>query len=460
MQGLDFVMIAAKRIDATKGPIVRQLLIYSFPLILSTLVQSLFNAVDVAVLGNMASSEAVASVGATTSIVSLLVNLFVGLASGVKILLARFLGEQSVEKVRKTADTAVLLAVFSGLIVSILGWTFSPALLRLLSCPEDCFDGAVLYLRVYLLAAPAILLYNYCSAILTSAGNTRSPMVYMMLGGALNLVLNILLCLILPNKVLAVALATAASQVLGAFLTLRRLSSGKDAIPVHLKKLRWSGTFFKKILFNGLPLGLSAILYPLGSLQVQSSLNSYGVSAIAGNSASITLENLTTAFHGNIGSASGVFIGQNLGAQQHRRVKLSFLHSLWLSSLVATIVGNTLFITGRFWVGLIVPGDTLAADFALIRMQYILAFQFVSACNNVIAHFLQHFGYSFLSSLNSIVCVLGFRVVWMTWIYPLNPTFHMLMACFLVSWLLMLATNTVMFTVVYLRYRKGKYRRL
>ena len=460
MQGLGFAMIAAKKLDATKGPIARQLLIYSLPLILSTLVQNLFNAVDVAVLGNMASSEAVASVGATTSIVSLLVNLFVGLASGVKILLARFLGEQSDEKVRKTADTAVLLAVFSGLIVAAAGWIFSPALLQLLSCPEDCFDGAVLYLRVYLLAAPAILLYNYCSAILTSAGNTRSPMVYMMLGGALNLVLNVLLCLILPNKVLAVALATAASQVLGAFLTLRRLCSGMDSIQLRLKKLKWSGTFFKKILSNGLPLGLSAILYPLGSLQIQSALNSYGVSAIAGNSASITLENLNNAFHGNIGSATGVFIGQNLGAQEHRRVKQSFLHGLWLSALISGTVGSTLFATGRFWVGLIVPGDTLAADYALIRMQYILAFQFIAAFNNTLSHFLQNFGYSFLSSLNSIVCVLGFRVVWMTWIYPLNPTFHMLMACFLVSWLLMLITNTAMFTVVYLRYRKGKYRQL
>ena len=453
-------MTAVKKLDATKGPIISKLLTYSFPLILSTLVQSLFNAVDVAVLGNMASSEAVASVGATTSVVSLLVNLFVGFASGSKILLARFLGERSEEKVRKTADTAVLLSVISGMLVAALGWFLSPALLQVLKCPADCFDGAVLYLRVYLLAAPAILLYNYCSAILTSAGNTRSPLVYMLLGGSLNLVLNILLCLILPNKVLAVALATVASQVLGALLTLRRLCSGRDSIHVHLKKLRWSNTFFKKILANGLPLGLVNILYPLGSLQIQSALNSYGVSAIAGNSASITLENITSAFHGNLSSGTGVFIGQNLGAQEHKRVKRCFLHGLWISTLTSGLVGNALFVTGRFWVGLIVPDDPLAVEFALIRMQYILALQFISGCNGVLSHFLQNFGYSFLSSLNSIVCVLGFRVVWMTWIYPLKPTFHMLMACFLVSWLLMLVTNTVMFTVVYARYRKGKYRML
>ena len=460
MQRLGFAMIAAKKIDATKGPLIRQILAYSFPMILSTLLQNLFNAVDVAVLGNMASSVAVASVGATTTVVNLLVNLFVGMASGVKLLLARFLGERSEEKVRKTADTAVILSVACGAAVSIWGWVFSPAILRLLKCDPACFDGAVLYLRVYLLAAPAILLYNYSSAILTVSGNSRSPMLYMLFSGGLNLVLNVILCLILPNKVLAVAFATMSAQILGAFLCLRRLCSGREAVHLHLKKLRWSNTFFKKILSNGLPLGLSAILFPLGSLQIQAAINSFGVSSIAGNSASITLESISNSVHASIGSAAGMFIGQNLGAQQHSRVKKSFLHGLWLSALAAFVIGNVVYLTGRFWLGLIVPGDSLAADFAVVRMGIIMRFSFIAATNNMLGHFLQSFGYSFLSSLNSIVCVLGFRVVWMTWIYPLNPTFHMLMACFFVSWMLMLVTNTTMFTVVYLRYRKGKYRRL
>lgn len=453
-------MVAKKRIDATQGPLVRQLISYSFPLILTTLVQNLFNAVDVAVLGNMASTDAVASVGATTSIVNLLVNLFVGLSSGTKILLARFLGEKAEDKVRKTADTAVLLALFCGVAVAVAGCCFAPAFLRLTNCPADCFDGAALYLRVYLAAAPAILLYNYGSAILTAAGNTRSPMLYMLWGGGLNVVLNILLCLVLPNKVLAVALATAAAQVLGAFLCLRQLSSGAERFRLDLKNLRWSGAFFRKILFLGLPVGLTNILYPLGSLQIQSALNSYGVAAIAGNSASITLESISSSIHGNINSSVGVFVSQNLGAEKHDRVKKTLLYGGILAVVAATLIGNSLHLTGSFWLGLLLPGDTAAWEFARIRMGYILGYQFIAAINGTLSHFLQSFGYSFLSSLNSIVSVLGFRVVWMTWIYPLNPTFSRLMACFLVSWLIMLFFNFCMSVPVYLRYRKGKYKRL
>lgn len=450
--------MAANRIDATRGAIVPQILRYSYPLILSTLVQSLFSAVDVAVLGNMADSTAVASVGATGAVTSLLVNAFVGFSSGTKILLARFIGARDQKKIRSTADTAVLLSLLCGLLVAVLGWILSPTILHLTNCPESCFDGATLYLRIYFTAAPAILLYNFCSSILTAAGNTRSPLLYMLLGGGLNLVLNIILCLILPNKVLAVAIATAASQLLGAALTLTRLCGGKDAVRLQPLRMRWSGHALLKILTQGLPIGLVNVLYPLANLQIQSALNSYGVAAIAGNSASATLENVSNACHANLSAATGVFMGQNLGAQQHDRVKRTLFHGLWLAPLTGLVIGLSMYLSGRFWLNLILPGDTEAADYAMVRMGCILAFHFVAGFNGVLSHFLQSFGYAFLSSLNSIVCVLGFRFVWMTWIYPRHENFFMLMVCYLISWLLMLTTNFCMSAVVYARYRKGHYK--
>lgn len=450
--------MAANRIDATRGAIVPQILRYSYPLILSTLVQSLFSAVDVAVLGNMADSNAVASVGATGAVTGLLVNAFVGFSSGTKILLARFIGARDQEKIRSTADTAVLLSLLCGLLVAVLGWALSPTILHLTNCPESCFDGATLYLRIYFTAAPAILLYNFCSSILTAAGNTRSPLLYMLLGGGLNLVLNIILCLVLPNKVLAVAIATAASQLLGAALTLTRLCGGKDAVRLQPLRMQWSGHALLKILTQGLPIGLVNVLYPLANLQIQSALNSYGVAAIAGNSASATLENVSNACHANLSAATGVFMGQNLGAQQHDRVKRTLFHGLWLAPLTGLVIGLSMYLSGRFWLNLILPGDTAAADYAMVRMGCILAFHFVSGFNGVLSHFLQSFGYAFLSSLNSIVCVLGFRFVWMTWIYPRHENFFMLMVCYLISWLLMLTANFCMSAVVYARYRKGHYK--
>lgn len=453
-------MAAVKRIDATQGPIASQILLYSYPLILSTLVQSLFNAVDVAVLGNMADSVAVASVGATGAVTSLLVNAFVGFSAGAKILLARFVGERSQEKIQRAADTAVLLSVACGLTVALLGWFLSPAILTVTKCPADCYDGALLYLRVYFFAAPAILLYNFCGSVLTAAGNTRSPLVYMLAGGVLNVVLNIVLCLILPNKVLAVALATAASQLLGAVLTLLRLCSGKDPVKLTLRKMRWDMATFGKILLQGLPIGLVNVLYPLANLQIQAALNSFGPSAIAGNIASATLENVSNACIGNLGAGTGVFIGQNLGAQRHDRVKRAFFTGLWMTALAGAVVGGSLYLSGRFWLRLIVPGDAAAVEFAMVRMGFILAFHFISGTNCVLSQFLQNFGYSFLSSANSIACVLGFRIVWMNWVYPRFQTFPMLMCCFLVSWTLMMITNIAMVAVVYVRYRKGHYKKL
>ena len=453
-------MLTAKRVDATKGPLIRQILTYTYPLFLSALINNLFHTVDLAVLGNMADTVAVASVGATGVTVSLMLNLFYGLASGTKILLARFLGEKATDKIQTTADTAIIMAFLAGLLIAVSGWFVSPQFLRLLNCPEDCFDGAVLYLQIYLSAAPAVVLYYYCAAILNASGNTRSPLLFMILSGVTNLVLNVILCLVLSNKVLAVALASAFSQLLGAVLTLSQLASGKEALQVRLNKLQWSFTAFRKILAQGLPIGLYNILFPLGSLQISAALNAFGASAIAGTSASATLETIANTFHAGIGSTCGVFLGQNLGAEKHDRVRKSLLHCLWLSASITFVLGNTIHLTGKFWLQLLLPDDHIAWEYALTRMGIIMVFGFISATNNILTHLLQAFGYSFLTSVNSVVCVLGFRVVWMTWIYPLNPTFHMLMACFLVSWLLMLATNTVMFTVVYLRYRKGKYRQL
>lgn len=453
-------MITAKRIDATSGPLVRQILLYSLPLILSTVLQNLFNAVDTAVLGNMADSTAVASVGATGTVVGLIVNAFIGFPAGTRIVLARFIGEKNPERIRAAVDTSVILAIVVGLIVAVLGCIFSPLLLQMLNCPEDCFDGAALYLRVYFTAAPAILLYNFCSGIISTAGNTQSPLYYMIAGGILNVVLNILLCLILPNKVAAVAISTVASQILGALLCLRRLRRGEGEIQLKLRAMRWNGPAFRKIFSMGLPLSIANLMYPLGSLQIQSSVNSFGSAAIAGNHASAIWETFGSAFVGGIGTAGGVFIGQNLGAQKHDRVKKSIFHSLWINTSFGAGVGLLLLLTAPLGLQIFLAGDQTALEFGMIRSYCILTAFGIAGVNNALGAYLQNFGYSSLSSINAVVWVLGFRFVWMTWIYPLNPNFFMLMICFAVSWALTMMTNIVMGSIVYIRYRKGKYRRL
>lgn len=452
--------MAAKRIDATQGPIVRQILVYSIPLILSTLIQQLFHAVDLAVLGNMADTAAVAAVGATSSTISLLTVVFTSISAGTRVLLARFLGEKSTERVQRTIDTSILFALVSGVLLAVLGWVAAPFMMELTDCPENCVDSAVLYIRVYFCAAPGILLYNFANAILTTSGNTRSPLYYMIFSGVLNAGLNVLLCLILPNKVMAVAVATAASQILGAVLCLIRLCSGKDAVRLEPAKMKWNTRIFGKMLGQGIPIALYSALFPLATLQIQTAINSFGVAGVAGSSAAGTLENISSSFVGNIGTATSVFIGQNLGARKPERVWSSFRNCLWMNFAIGSVLGVFFYTTGRFWLGLLLPGDPAAVDYAMVRMSFIMLFYGINGINAVLTHTLQSFGYSALSTINSVVGVLVFRVFWMSVVYPKYETYPSLMCCFLVSWLLLLATNIGMSTVVLLRYRKGHYKRL
>lgn len=453
-------MLTARRIDATSGPLLRQLILYSLPLILSTMLQNLFNAMDTAVLGNMADSVAVASVGASGSVVSLVVTAFIGISNGTRIVLARMIGAKDPDRITATVDTSVLLAAGLGLIVAVLGWCISPTLLTLLQCPADCRDGAVLYLRIYFTAAPAMLLYNFCSAIITTAGNAQSPLYYMIAGGILNVILNILLCLILPNKVAAVAIATTASQVLGAVLCLRRLRRGEGSIRLQLRKMRWNNRACKNVLAMGLPIALSNALYPLGSVQIRVAVNSYGSPGIAGSHTASILANFATSFLNGASSAAGVFISQNLGAKYHDRVKRSFWHGLWLCALLGTAFGAFFVLTGRFWLNLFIADDPLAIDYGMIEIYCHLSLFGLFGVTKALDPFLQGLGYSILNPLVNIFCVLVFRILWMTFIYPLLPTFWMLMLCYSASWILLLLFNGIASMIVYARYRKGIYKKL
>ena len=453
-------MLQAKHVDATRGSLVRAIILYTVPLIFSTLIQSLFNAVDIVVLGNMASSNAVASVGATTTINHLIVNTFVGLSGGTKIILARQVGAKDRDGARKTVEASLLSALGLGIVILIAGMFLSPLFLGWTKCPVECFDGAVLYLRIYMLAAPAVLLYNFGAAILRACGDTQRPLYYIILCGLLNVILNIILCLILPQKVAAVAIATAASQYLGAFLVIRRLCVADDLCKVILSQIRWHTASFVQIMRYGVPLALNQALYPLANLQIQSAINSYGVSAVAGSSAATTVDSFSSSFIGSFGTTTTAFMGQNLGAEKHDRVKRSFWNCLIMAVTIGIVTGSFFYLTGRFWLRFILTDDLVAIEYAMIKIRFITLFGSISAANSVLSHAIQSFGYPTFSAVNSISFVFVFRMIWMLTVYPKHQTFEWLMVCFTVSWSLMLLCNMIMFSVIYKRYQKGKYKKL
>lgn len=445
-----------KQIDATKGPMLKAVFAFSIPLILATIAQSLFDATDKAVLAYMAGNSAVAAVGATGAVTSLIINGAVGLATGVTIVLSRFWGEKDKENIRLTIDTAIISAICFGIIVAIAGFILAPVFLTITNCPKECFDGSLLYIRIYLSAAPITLFYNYGSAVLRTTGDSQRPLLYILAGGVFNVVFNIILCLILPEKVAAVAIATVASKLISGLLVAKRLASlDEEYARVRFKSLRFNLQSFTRILRFGIPTAISSMVIPLGNLQITSAINSFGVDAIAGNSAAASIIAIVSAFTGGFSSATSIFMGQNIGAKNPIRVKKAFWCSSALNVITSGTLGALVFFSGEFWIGLIIGFDEInSINYGMLRLLYVCLPLIINAINASMGGAIQAFGYAGIRSISNVAFNLGFRVIWMQFIYPINPTFGMIMQCYLVSWILNMAFYLVLFIVVYIRYTR------
>ena len=448
-------MLKPKGIDATSGRLLPSIIIYAIPLILATLVQTLFHAVDLIVLRYTADSVAVASVGATGTITTLIVHTFIGLSGGTNVILARFIGAKDHKNTHDTASTSLIMASAIGVLAAILGCIFAEPMLILTKCPADCFDGALIYLRIYFLSAPAILLYSFGSSILRTSGDTTRPLIYMTLSGALNLVLNIVLCFVLEEKVAAVAIATVASQVLGAILTIVRLCTMDGDCRISLLKMRFDLHLFGRILRFGLPICLNTALFPIANLQIQSAINSFGSAATAGNTAAANLESIVSSTVTAFGTAALTFIGQNLGAGKRDRVHKSFRYCLSTAFLCGLVFGLLMYTFGAFFLSFFVGDNPSAIEFGLIRARYILAFYCIAGLNNVLGSTLNAFGYSAFTSLNSTISVFGFRLLWMNTVYRFFPVYECIFVCFFVSWIMMLLCNVIMTAIVFRKYKHG-----
>lgn len=451
-----------KKVDATSGSLVKLIFIYTVPLIVSSILQNLFHISDKAVLGNMAGNAAVASIAATGTVTELIISTAIGLATGTSIVLARAVGQRNQAKIRETIDTSLVTSVGLGLVLAVIGFLLSPALLTVTKCPKECYDGALLYMRIYLAAAPATLLYNYGSAILRALGDTQRPLIYIMISGVVNVVLNVVLCLILPQKVAAVAIATVASNVISAVLVLRRLCRLEDSARVSLFHLCFRIKAFSLILRFGLPSSISCLVHPIGNLQVMTEVNTYGAEILSGFSASGSVDTVPRSFANGFGSATTVFMGQNLGANNSSRVKRSFWYILLINLLITGSLGLFLYLTGEFWIGLIIGrASTVAIEHGVIRSFYVTLFMFVYAINAVLSHALLAFGYSMLTSISNIAFNLVFRVLWMQLIYPQNPVFSTIPLCFTYSWIFNMIFYAIFFLFVYVRYvKKGIYKKV
>ena len=454
-------MARIKNVDVLGGKLFPSILQFTIPLLFVALIQSLFNAVDIMVLGQMGTTDAVAAVGATTSIVHLLTTVSIGISIGAKIVLARLIGEGVREKTEQTVYTTIITAFLLGGLTLAIGVIFSPLFLRITNCPPEIFDDALLYMRLYFAAAPAIMIYNFGSNLLQVSGDSQRPLYYMIASGLLNVILNFILCLVMTEKVAAVAIATAVSQLLGAVLVFRRVLVMEGDCRLKLRASNWNWRAFYKIIANGLPIGLSNSLYSLANLQIQSALNSFGSAAIAGNAATVNIEGIAGSIAaGPWGSTVGVFVGQNVGADNKKRVKHSILLCTALAMGLAVVIGMGTTLFSAPLLSLFVDSEE-AVRYGQIRVMYILLPYAIAALNTVLANVIQAFGYSIFCTVNSIFSVFVFRMIWMNNIYPLYPSFHVLMQCFLVSWTLIAIVYIILFfSLYYGRFKKNRIKKM
>ena len=455
-------MAKIRNVDMVNGNLLGAIIRFSIPVILIGLIQNLFNAVDMVVLGQMADTYAVASVGATGVILGLLVNVFFGISQGTKVVLARFLGANDEEKIKKTVSTAMITGFSLGVISAVIGTVLAEPFLVLTDCPSDCMDGALLYMRIYVASAPAIMVYNFGTSILTVSGDSQRPLYYMIAAGILNVILNFILCLILPQKVIAVAVATVASQVLGAILVLNRLSRMQGSCHFTFRQLTWSRSAFGRLMSNGLPMALNSALYPVANLQIQAATNSFGSAVIAGNAASASIETLIgTASGSPWGAAATAFVGQNLGANKKDRVKKTILYCLGIAVVIGTFLGLVGYLFSVPLSSLYVGDDQAAIAATQTRMKYVLLPYAICVIFGIVNHVIQAFGYASFTATVNIVCVLLFRVFWMAVVYPLNPTFDTLCLCYPVSWSLTLLTCGSFLLYLYFgKFKKGTLKKM
>ena len=428
------------QIDMCRGPLFRQIVLFSVPLMLSGILQLLFNAADLIVIGRFASHEALAAVGATSSLTALIVNVFMGLSVGTNVLVANFYGAKDRKSVSRTVHTAVLIAIIGGIILAGVGIALATPLLRLMATPEDVIDKSSLYMWIYFAGMPFIMLYNFGSAVLRATGDTRRPLYYLLLAGIVNVILNLFFVLVCGMDVAGVALATVASQGIAAILVLRCLRDARDACRLKMRTLRIDQPILKQMLWIGLPAGIQGMFFSLSNITIQSSVNSFGSLALAGNTAAVSLEGFvyigSNAFHQTVVS----FTGQNLGGAQYDRIRRSILYCALCSSAVAIILGYGFFLYGRALLS-VYNSTPEVISWGMLRMNILFTTYFLCGIMDVMSGALRGLGHSVMPAVITLLGVCVLRIVWVYTVFPLHPTMENLMLSYPITWGITAAAN-------------------
>ena len=429
-------------IDILNGSMWDKILRYALPVAATGILGQLFNASDIAIVGNFAQGDtvaAVAAVGANGPVIGLLLNIFIGIALGANVVIANAIGRGDKETVSRAVHTSIVAAVLGGIIVGLLGQLVAEPVLSMLQVPEDVFPLALKYMRIYLLGLPVIFLYNFEAAIFRSAGDTKTPLVALALSGVLNVILNLFFVVVLNKTVDGVAIATVLANVVSSVVLLRRLLRSELFIHVEFKNLRIDWKILWRILKIGVPAGIQGAVFSLSNIVVQSAINSLGKVTMAASSAAFNVEIMAYYILNSFGQACTTFVGQNYGAGQIDRCRKALKLCL-IESVIATACAVAIALaSGKYLIALF-NNDPEVIRLGMVRLKFIFMSYIFSTIYDCMSGYMRGFGISLTPALLTIFGVCGTRIIWIYMVFPMSQTFETIMQVYPIS----LAINMVL----------------
>ena len=446
---------AGYSIDMTNGPLLRKMLLFAMPLALSSILQLLFNAADLVVVSRFAGDNAMAAVGANSSIINLLVNMFLGLSVGANVQAARERGAGLDHELKRTVHTAMLVSFISGVALIFVGWVAAEKLLVIMDAPEKILPQAALYLRIYFLGMPASMVYNFGAALLRSVGDTRRPLIYLTIAGVVNVCLNLVLVIVFHLDVAGVGIATVASQVVSAVLVVRCMMHSEGDIHLNLKELRIHGDKMKNMLRVGLPAGLQGTLFSLSNVVIQSSVNSFGEIVVAGNAAALNIEGFIYCLEGAMQQATMSFTSQNLGAGKRERLPRILIVAFSCTAVISVAVAVFGMLCGAPLLGIYSQTPEVIAA-GMTRLNLMTKVYFLVGSMDLMVGSLRGLGQSVIPMIISLVGVCGFRLVWIATVFQI-PEYHTITTVYLsypITWALTALVQLACWFVVMKKIRK------
>lgn len=438
------------RQDLCEGPFLFKIITYTVPIVLTSVLQLLFNAADLMVLGQFTSEDAVGAVGATGSLINLMVSLFTGLSIGAGVCVAQGIGAKDDSRVSRAIHTAIPAAIIGGAVLTVVGIFLSGWFLELMATPENLLQQATLYMQIYFAGIIPTLVYNFGAAILRSAGDTKSPLLYLTIAGVVNVGLNLFFVLVCKMMVEGVALATTLSQLLACLLVLRKLMRRQDACKLMLKKIRIDKGSLTQIVGIGLPAGIQGSLFSISNVTIQSSVNSFNLAAINnGCSAASNIEGFVYMGMNAFQQTATTFVGQNSGARKYHNVGKITALCLICVTVVGVILGSIGRIFAPQLLSLYLPQGGDAVMYGMVRMNYVCVLYFLCGIMDVLSGTLRGMGASVVPMIVTILGACGLRIVWVMTVFERHKTIGTLFLVFPVSWIVTIAVLAVCFFVIW-----------